>query len=137
MGSTAHPAFWCVAAPWLPGTQRACPTTASPSCLRLPTMLCSGYSPSNDLVLSYISSFLATHPHSAASASSLASAAPSMAGGSSSGAIELRSDARMWEVQWAELTILRLIGHGSYGAVYLAEWNQTSVAVKVLVGKGK
>jgi len=54
-----------------------------------------------------------------------------------SGALELRTDARMWEVQWQELTILRLIGRGSFGFVYLAEWNYTQVAVKVLVSKGE
>ncbi|PRW57024.1 Serine threonine- kinase CTR1 [Chlorella sorokiniana] len=54
---------------------------------------------------------------------------------SGSGALELRTDARLWEVQWPELTILRLVGRGSFGAVYLADWNRTRVAVKVLVSK--
>jgi serine/threonine protein kinase len=38
-------------------------------------------------------------------------------------------------VQWPELTLLYLLGHGSFGFVYLAEWNQTRVAVKVLISK--
>lgn len=87
-------------------------------------------------MLLFISSYLDTHPHSAAQHQQ---AGPLPSGGSAnggSGTIELRTDARVWEVQWPELTIVRLIGQGSYGSVYLAEWNQTQVAVKVLVGKG-
>lgn len=89
-------------------------------------------------MLSFISSYLGSHRPPAGQ---LASATPSggmdasPSGGS--GAIELHSENRMWEVQWEELTILRMIGHGSYGSVYLAEWKQTPVAVKVLVGKGE
>ena len=40
-------------------------------------------------------------------------------------------------MQWPELTILRLVGRGSFGAVYLADWNRTRVAVKVLVSNGR
>lgn len=57
--------------------------------------------------------------------------------GGSIGAFELRTDARVWEVQWAELTVQRLLGRGSFGSVYLAEWNQVPVAVKVLISKGE
>ena len=57
--------------------------------------------------------------------------------GGGSGAFELRTDARVWEVQWAELTVQRLLGRGSFGSVYLAEWNQVPVAVKVLISKGE
>lgn len=60
-----------------------------------------------------------------------------MGSGGGSGPLELRTDARAWEVQWEELTILRRIGRGSYGSVYLAEWHQTRVAVKVLVSQGE
>ncbi|KAI7836883.1 hypothetical protein COHA_009215 [Chlorella ohadii] len=81
------------------------------------------------LPLSYVTSIGPTHAASAALAPEGTNAA------SSSRGIELHTDARLWEVQWPELTILRLIGHGSFGSVYLAEWNQILVAVKVLVGK--
>lgn len=87
--------------------------------------------PGSDHVLSFVSSYMSNH-----SLSSAQRQPPPLAPGGS-GQIELRTEARIWEVQWEELTILRLIGHGSHGSVYLAEWNQTQVAVKVLVGKGK
>lgn len=35
--------------------------------------------------------------------------------------------------EWSELTVLRLIGAGSYGRVYLATWRATPVAAKVLL----
>lgn len=98
---------------------------------------CSIYSPDNDHVLSFVSSYLSTHSQSATQQQLLRLEPSGALGGSSSGPIELRTHARLWEVQWQELTILRLIGHGSYGSVYLAEWSQTQVAVKVLVGKGE
>ncbi|KAI7844168.1 hypothetical protein COHA_002303 [Chlorella ohadii] len=98
----------------------------------------SAYSPSSDIVLSLIASYLTTHPQAAArsACSEPAMLTPDAQRGSGgSGALELRTDARMWEVQWQELNILRLIGRGSFGFVYLAEWNYTQVAVKVLVSK--
>lgn len=90
--------------------------------------------PGSDHVLSFVSSYMSTRSLSAAQRP-----APPLAlsGSSGSGPIELRTKARLWEVQWDELTIVRLIGHGSFGSVYLAEWNQTQVAAKVLVGKGE
>ncbi len=57
--------------------------------------------------------------------------------GSGSGGLELRTDARLWEVQWEELDIMRRVGRGSFGSVYLAEWSHTRVAVKVLISKGE
>lgn len=50
---------------------------------------------------------------------------------------QLRSDARLWQVAWSELNMLRRVGRGSFGSVYLAEWSHTRVAVKVLVTKGE
>ena len=91
-------------------------------------------------MLSLIASYLTTHPQAAArsACSEPAMLTPDAQRGSGgSGALELRTDARMWEVQWQELNILRLTGRGSFGFVYLAEWNYTQVAVKVLVSKGE
>ena len=113
---------------------------------------CSAHSLASDVVRSFVTSYLATRPQTAtpsqsasqpasspasipASLTSGSGGASSSGGGSSS--LELRTDARLWEVQWEELTLLRLVGHGSFGSVYLAEWNQTRVAVKVLVGRGE
>lgn len=92
-------------------------------------------------MLSFISSYLGSHPQAATQPQLAQSALPLEGSGSlagpSSGALALRTDARLWEVQWEELTIQSLIGHGSFGSVYLAEWHRTSVAVKVLIGKGE
>ncbi|PRW51177.1 Serine threonine- kinase CTR1 [Chlorella sorokiniana] len=92
----------------------------------------SAHSAASDPVLAYINSNVSSQPTSAHR-----QPAPLLAGssGGGSGGLELRSDARVWEVQWAELTIVRAIGRGSFGSVYLAEWNQVPVAVKVLIGK--
>ena len=98
---------------------------------------CSAHSPDSDDMLSFISSYLTTHPRSMTSSQPAALASGGTSRSSGSGAIELRTDARLWEVQWPELTILRLLGRGSFGAVYLAEWNRTRVAVKVLISKGE
>jgi len=98
----------------------------------------SGGSPAGDAVLSLISSYLGTRPeHTGSSqpAAALATDGRSQSGGSS--AAELRTDARLWEVQWEELAIMRRVGRGSFGSVYLAEWSHTRVAVKVLISKGE
>ena len=100
-------------------------------------MPCSAYTPNSDIVLSFVSSYLGSRPQSSAHSQPAAAAPGDMGGSSGSGPTELRTDARLWEVQWPELAILRLIGHGSFGSVYLAEWSRTRVAVKVLVGKGE
>ena len=42
----------------------------------------------------------------------------------------------MWQLQWEELEIEWPVGHGSFGAVYRARWQETTVAVKVLIDKG-
>lgn len=42
----------------------------------------------------------------------------------------------MWQLQWDELAIERAIGRGSFGAVYRARWQETTVAVKVLIDRG-
>lgn len=39
-------------------------------------------------------------------------------------------------MDWSELQVERLIGHGSFGCVYLARWQETPCAVKVLLNKG-
>lgn len=109
-------------------------TTIRPARRPCPCLPCSAYSPSNDAVLSFVSSYLGTRQHTSAH-SNPAPPAPGQSGGS--GAIELHTDARLWEVQWPELVIHRLVGHGSFGSVYLAEWHQIRVAVKLLVGKGE
>ncbi len=98
----------------------------------------SGGSPAGDAVLSLISSYLGTRPEPTGSAQPpavLATDGRSPSGGSSSA--ELRTDARLWEVQWEELAIMRRVGRGSFGSVYLAEWSHTRVAVKVLISKGE
>ena len=38
------------------------------------------------------------------------------------------------DVPFAELTLLAVVGEGSYGRVHLAKWRETTVAVKVLTG---
>ena len=45
----------------------------------------------------------------------------------------LRPEVQQWLVQWEELTPVRLIGRGSFGRVYLALWNETPIACKVLI----
>lgn len=102
-----------------------------------PYLPCSARSPASDVVLSFVTSYLGTHPRASSQSAAAALAPEGTNAASSSRGIELHTDARLWEVQWPELTILRLIGHGSFGSVYLAEWNQILVAVKVLVGKGE
>jgi len=39
----------------------------------------------------------------------------------------------LWQVNWRDLEIVRQIGEGSFGKVYLAKWRETTVAVKVLI----
>ena len=42
-------------------------------------------------------------------------------------------DHALWQVAWRDLEIVRQIGEGSFGKVYLAKWRETTVAVKVLI----
>ncbi|KAI7842018.1 hypothetical protein COHA_004219 [Chlorella ohadii] len=93
----------------------------------------SAHSTASDPVLAFVTSHVASQPPSAQRQPSDPVISGSSGGGSSG--LELRTDARLWEVQWAELTILRLLGRGSFGSVYLGEWNQVAVAVKVLICK--
>lgn len=101
----------------------------------------SGGSSGGDALISFITSYLGTHPEqtskppSAAAATIDGTSRSGSTGGS--GIAELHTDARLWEVQWSELTVLQRIGRGSFGSVYLAEWSHTQVAVKVLVSKSE
>ncbi|KAI3432561.1 hypothetical protein D9Q98_004110 [Chlorella vulgaris] len=112
------------------------------------------HSRSTDPLLSYIASYMASRP---AQPSSNSGGLPSPAvatrnwpaddapprgldsGGSAVTALSatsssaLRADVQQWAVQWSDLQIDRPIGRGSFGWVYLAQWHQTAVAVKVLV----
>lgn len=45
-------------------------------------------------------------------------------------------DARPWLVRWDDIEVMHPIGRGSFGAVYLATFQQTPVAVKILEGGG-
>ena len=46
-------------------------------------------------------------------------------------------DMQQWEVQWEQIQLERPIGRGSFGKVYLANWNATPVAVKILISAGE
>ena len=102
----------------------------------LPSLsICSSQSIPSDPALSFVISHLGAHTEVAAQQQQPTALTPGSSGGS--GALELRSEARVWEVQWQELKLQRLLGRGSFGSVYLAEWNQVPVAVKMLGGKGE
>ena len=45
-------------------------------------------------------------------------------------------DVKMWTVAFNDLRMERQIGEGSFGRVYLAKWNETLVAVKILSSIG-
>ena len=122
-----------------------CPSTHAPAgilSVRLtqavlpPLFICSSQSIPSDPALSFVTSQLGAPTEVAAQQQQQPTAlTPGSSGGS--GALELRSEARVWEVQWQELKLQRLLGRGSFGSVYLAEWNQVPVAVKMLGGKGE
>lgn len=89
-------------------------------------------------MLSFIASYLGTFPQLTAHhqpAGPVGTVGPNET--SSGNPAQLRSDARLWQVAWSELTMLRRVGRGSFGSVYLAEWSHTRVAVKVLVSQGE
>lgn len=118
------------------GVGSSSPASAYPAYTGQPARLSgSGHSLTSDAVLSFVTSYMGTHQSSLTRSQPAAPDALSGSARSGSGPVELHTDARLWEVQWPELSILRLIGHGSFGSVYLAEWHQIRVAVKVLVGK--
>ena len=52
--------------------------------------------------------------------------------GSSKGNIQL--DVKLWTLDFKDLKIEKQIGEGSFGRVYQAKWNETPVAVKILIG---
>lgn len=91
----------------------------------------SSHSLDSDLTLSFIASSLASAR--AAAVPARATAAP--AGGGSGGGGAVGSSVRQWEVQWEEITPLRVVGRGSFGKVYLCCWNETEVACKVLLSE--
>ena len=63
--------------------------------------------------------------------------------GTASSPIHLRSqsrgnnlplDVKMWTLNFRDLKLEKQIGEGSFGRVYFAWWNETPVAVKILIG---
>lgn len=118
---------------------------------------CSLHAPGSDEYLAYISNILSRR-HTASSAppatvaaggaargasaeqalhSSSSGLAPQMSGaasGASSGA--LPDGMQRWEVQWSDIQLIRQLGRGSFGRVYLARWLHVDVAVKVGVAWG-
>lgn len=46
---------------------------------------------------------------------------------------DLHPEIQRWLVQWEDITPIRAIGRGSFGRVYVALWNETRVACKVLM----
>ncbi|KAI7844896.1 hypothetical protein COHA_001545 [Chlorella ohadii] len=75
-----------------------------------------------DPVLTVIASNLDSH----LAASRAAEPSPKLDGGSS-------GELQQWHVNWDDLRVERLLGRGSFGRVYLARWDETPVAVKVLL----
>ncbi|KAK2078096.1 hypothetical protein QBZ16_003964 [Prototheca wickerhamii] len=71
----------------------------------------------------------------AAAGSTGGRSAPGSAGGRSAPATP-GVDFKMWALNWQDLEIQKQIGEGSFGRVYLAKWNETYVAVKVLIQRG-
>ncbi|GAB4821070.1 hypothetical protein N2152v2_008116 [Parachlorella kessleri] len=63
---------------------------------------------------------------------------PSMTGGAS-GMSSISSggvDPKAWTIPFGELQIMKQIGEGSFGRVYMAKWRETLVAVKLLLNTG-
>lgn len=116
--------------------------TTSQVAIPAATTLCS-FGTASDPLLLYISSFLASHttlrPEPTAPYQHLDSGSGNSNSGASSapgGGPAFSPETHMWQLRWDELQIERPIGHGSFGAVYKARWQETTVAVKVLIDKG-
>jgi len=43
-----------------------------------------------------------------------------------------RHKEEVWNIDWDELEMVKLLGEGGYGQVYQAKWKETDVAVKVM-----
>lgn len=83
----------------------------------------------SDPLLSLISTRLATRQDPAAPSASGPSGSASAAPGSRR--LWLPAAVQQWAVRWEELSVVRAVGRGSFGRVYLATWRETPVAVKV------
>lgn len=138
----------CIAAAgfcWACRSEHKLPPKAS-TC-RHAICICS-HGTASDPVLLYISSYLASHPPSrpvplatdphlgSSSGSSIGNSSGRANSSGSGSALPLSPEMHMWQLQWEELEIERPIGHRSFGAVYRARWQETTVAVKVLIDKG-
>ena len=87
----------------------------------------------SDPVLSYIATHLQFTSHMGVAAPL---GNPLMPLASSEGSGLLDADMQRWEVGWESIQIERPLGQGSFGWVYLGRWNETMVAVKVLISRG-
>lgn len=81
-------------------------------------------------MLTFISSRLSTIRRNAGGLS------PTSSSGLTSMSGPLPAEVQQWEVQWENIVLERPIGRGSFGKVYLANWNATPVAVKILINAG-
>ena len=63
-------------------------------------------------------------------------ASPAVSHGRVPSTSQLNLDVKMWTVAFNDLRMERQIGEGSFGRVFLAKWNETLVAVKILTSIG-
>ncbi|PSC69697.1 Serine threonine-kinase CTR1 isoform A [Micractinium conductrix] len=111
------------------GDRRAPSCSSTPPSFHTPrtqSLTAGGGTLENDPVLTFISTRLATLQGTQGSATS--SALRSRSSYSS-----LPEEVRQWAVRWDAIQLEQMIGEGSFGRVYLAVWNTTPVAVKVLI----
>ncbi|KAI3427397.1 hypothetical protein D9Q98_010312 [Chlorella vulgaris] len=74
--------------------------------------------------------------HAAHTSSSSTTATAAVTSSTSAGSGGTRAvDANHWLLGFEEITVVRAIGEGSFGRVYLAMWNQVPVAVKILIDR--